>query len=758
MKLTFEKYDMIFVLFLIAFMPKAIALPFEQIDEQSKPGFRIRSDFAAPLNVDQGWAGELNENVTVFPDQPFRIRFELECNTAVDGNQQFRLQYKQNRGTWTDIEAHDFPHPLREIDVNFENEIVNTSPAGWTVVKGDAKGLVVKSDANENILRAETDTKPLVGLYTPPWDATEMAVSFRLAADNQKGIGFVTGYKDINDYYCVQLNPSLDKIRVGHFTNGTETTLAEQCAVIPINQWLELEIQAEDNEIEINFQDDMLEMQVELDGDVPYSKLGFKILANSTVDFKEFSFAGEAKSPLVSIVNCPAYKHGMSTSDLLKGSSTLFQAGMGTSFAEQTLAWNSAKDTHGEFEWPVVIRRFGDGAVTNKNGDTFEFRMVNTAGDAPGKTAHNPVLQFSVPPGHVGGTFIENPGRIGPWQATNGDLYFMMEPAETDNVFMMIKSSDNGRTWNEVDAENRPNTNDLESVDSRLVDDTIHIIHQVTHSVRYHTFCTSDHPTHPDTWAIRDEPAGFVDAIAQTASMAVRSDGSIVAFYLGKKKLHYSIRSPQGTWSQVKYLDPDFECTQAGPQLALGANDIIHLAYYETDGTIWYRRLLPNGTTTPRQKLATGAGTTRAEFGAVLPLIYIPKRDEVVIIYRLASGNLWERRIINNAPPTKAVLVSNVKVVTDAVDSQQAGADAVLDGVTVNVLLIDVSSQSISSTNDKNCWQSTKLQVDNIKGSWVRGNVYTRKDGVKVYGYIYDAGSDGGAGMNRFNELILSDN
>jgi hypothetical protein len=27
---------------------------------------------------------------------------------------------------------------------------------------------------------------------------------------------------------------------------------------------------------------------------------------------------------------------------------------------------------------------------------------------------------------------------------------------------------------------------------------------------------------------------------------------------------------------------------------------------------------------------------------------------------------------------------------------------------------------------------------------------------VRVYGYIYDAGSGGGAGMNRFGELILN--
>jgi hypothetical protein len=34
--------------------------------------------------------------------------------------------------------------------------------------------------------------------------------------------------------------------------------------------------------------------------------------------------------------------------------------------------------------------------------------------------------------------------------------------------------------------------------------------------------------------------------------------------------------------------------------------------------------------------------------------------------------------------------------------------------------------------------------------------VYTRPDGKKVYGYIYDSGSDGGAGMNRFGEIVLS--
>ena len=80
----------------------------------------------------------------------------------------------------------------------------------------------------------------------------------------------------------------------------------------------------------------------------------------------------------------------------------------------------------------------------------------------------------------------------------------------------------------------------------------------------------------------------------------------------------------------------------------------------------------------------------------------------------------------------------------------------VLDGSTIHVLFIEQSSRSIFSTHASAGWQGSTLQVDNILGSWIRGNVYSRRDGVRVYGFIYDAGSDGGSGMNRFGEIILS--
>ena len=95
-------------------------------------------------------------------------------------------------------------------------------------------------------------------------------------------------------------------------------------------------------------------------------------------------------------------------------------------------------------------------------------------------------------------------------------------------------------------------------------------------------------------------------------------------------------------------------------------------------------------------------------------------------------------------------------MVRHAVDSQQPAADAVLDGTTVHVLFVEQSSGSIFSTHDTVAGSPRSCGSTN-SWSWVRGNVYTRPDGMKVYGYIYDAGSEGGSGMNRFGEMVLSE-
>jgi hypothetical protein len=717
-----------------------------------QPAFRVRTDFTAPLNSDQGWAGALNETVTVPADRPFRVRLEVEHPPGGAAPAPVRLQYRRNGGDWTDVEAHDFPHPLRELELDFAKTEIGATPEGWNIAPPAAGGMTVAPDGQQKVARARAAQDSLTGFYTTPWAATEFTAAFRLPPGNRAGVAFLFGYVDAANHWRVFLDPGAGAVRVSRVVNGGETVAAEKRTRIAPGQWHDIEIQTEDDTIEVSYDDGAAEFEVRLEAPLPSSPFGFQVPAHNVVDFRGFTVAGEARTPRVSIVSCPAYRNGAETTDLLEGSSARFGPGTGISLADRT-ASTSLADSHAEFEWPIVIRRYADGAVTNEEGDTFELRMVDAGGAVFGQS-RNPALRLTIPAHHVGGTFIETPGRIGPWQARNGDLYFMMEPAETDNLFMMIKSTDNGVTWKEVDGAHRPETSDLEAVDARQVGDTIHVIHQVTNSTRYHAFRTSDHPAQPDTWATRDEVAAKAESVAQAATLAVRSNGSIVAFYVADT-VHYSIRSPEGTWGPDTILDPGAAPKSAGPRAVLGSNDAVHLAYYGMDGTLWYRRVLRDRTFTARQQLDSGLGTSRAEYGTVLPLVFIPRTDTLVIVYRRSDGRLWERRVVRDGTPTPAVRVTDRSVIQDAVDSQQPAADVVADGETLRALFVEEPSRSIFSTHDDEGWPPSILRVDRILGSWIRGNVYTRRDGKKVYGYIYDAGSDGGAGMNRFGEIEL---
>jgi hypothetical protein len=723
------------------------------VDAGRQAAFRVRSDFASALNADQGWAGALNESVAVPADRPFRVRLEVQQPSDIPSGAPFRLEYRRNGGDWTGLEAHDFPHPVRELELDFTKLEIGVTPQGLRVVQGEAGGLTVAPVGEEKVLRARAAQEPLTGLATTPWAATEFAAAFRLPPGNRAGLAFVFGYVDAGNHWRVFLDPGVGAIRVSRFVDGTEAVVTEGKTAITVGQWHDIEIDVEGQKVDVGYDDGALELAVELGTTLPESQFGFQVPASGAVELREIAVAGEARTPRVSIVSCPAYTNGAATTDLLTGSSARFQPGAGISSAERTPQWSGA-GAHSEFEWALVIRRFADGAVVNEEGDTFELRMVDAGGTALGGS-RNPVIRLTVPPRHVGGTFVESPGRLGPWQARNGDLYFIMEPTETDNLFLMIKSTDKGATWREIDAASRPKTNDLEAVDARQVGDTIHIIHQVTDSVRYHAFRTSDHPTQPDTWGVRDEPGAAVPSVAQAATLAVRSDGSIVTFYVADS-VHYSIRSSGGTWGADTVLDPGVAPKSAGPRAVLGANDVVHLAYYGVDGTVWYRRLLRHGTLTDRQQVASGLGTTRAEYGAVLPLVFSPQSNTAVIIYRKADGRLWERRVVNDGALTPPVPVTDHAVIQDAVDSQQPAADAALDGETVHVLFVEEKSRSIFSTSHHGGWQPSTLRVEKICGSWIRGNLYTRPDGVKVYGFIYDAGSEGGAGMNRFDEVAVT--
>lgn len=725
--------------------------------ELRQSAHRVRGDVDTELNADAGWAGGLDEPAVVTADRPFRLRVEAENPASTPRDAELGLQVRRNGGDWERVQAQDFPYPLKEAELDVSSGSDDWAER-WTLLRGSASDLSPReTEDGGQYLRVAAQAGPVLTLakFDTPWDPVEVEAVLRLPGAGRAGIVF--GYRDVDDHLRVDLEAD-GPIRIIRVLDGREAVLASRDAAVKSDRWIEVAIALDGSELTVDYEWDPhldgIELTVDTDTPIPPSPPGLHVPAGGAVDLEALAMAGVAASPRVSIVSSDRFEHGAETEDLLAASRLPFHAGAGVSHAESAPTWSAAA-AHGEWEFPLVVRYFADGAVTNESGDVFEFRVAD-AGGASLPSTHVARVTLEVPDRHLGGTFVETPVRIGPWQGAGGDLYFIMEPAETDNVLMMVKSTDGGRSWRETDGEDRPLTSDLEGLGSTFVDGRIHILHQTSDHVFYHVFRTADGSS-PDAWEIRDERlASPTEPPTQVADLAVRSDGSVVGVYGDRERIRIRVRSPDGEWSDPTIVDAAVDRVLSGPVLARGAGDVVHLAYTGSDGTAWYRRILPDGRLTPRRLVASELGTEVEDAGSILPLVYLQDTGTVSIAYRLATGELWERRAGRDGELGAPVRVTDRAVVQNAADAEQVGADAVGHGSSVHVLFIEEGTGRIFHTHrDGAEWSEPMLEVDGVNALWVRGAIVEKDDGNAVYGYVYDAGSYGGSGMNRYAEAPL---
>jgi len=478
------------------------------------------------------------------------------------------------------------------------------------------------------------------------------------------------------------------------------------------------------------------------------------------VDAHEFPYPSE-KSPTLSIVSCEAFFLGEEADDLIAVSKKPATEGAGISLSPVTPGWLPEPKTGASAEWEfaVVIRRWADGPQLVKDGDRFSIRMV----DQFERPLAGPMPEFlvNVPKGHLGGTFVETPAHIGPYENSKGELYFIMEPTETDNVFMMVKSTDGGQSWFEVDAENRPQISDLEGLGSVMSKDgIIHIVHQISEGVYHHAFATSDHPDSKDRWVVDSRLiTSHEEPPTQTADIALRPDGSLVAVFAAGDQLQYSILEPDGEWSKAKYLNHKNPVGVTNPSIIGLPDGTIDFAYKSFDGKGWHRQLLPDNSLTQPQQFAANLGTSEDEMMAILPLVYLPEKESTLVVFRQSDGFLYLSYKSSDKSWMESVRVSDRPVVTNAVDSDQAGADVVAWNGKIIISYIAEEDRDIylAVINDFDQTPDVKLIVPNIDGSWLRGNILYHQQNSPVYGIVYDAGSKGGSGYNKFIALALEE-
>jgi hypothetical protein len=147
---------------------------------------------------------------------------------------------------------------------------------------------------------------------------------------------------------------------------------------------------------------------------------------------------------------------------------------------------------------------------------------------------------------------------------------------------------------------------------------------------------------------------------------------------------------------------------------------------------------------------------TDEDIGAVAPLVHLPEADLTVIPYRLADGFLYTRTARADGALTPQVRVTDRQVVQNGSDSEQVGVDAIGHEGRVILALIDEETRDLRIVQGRPgpdgaiTWEAPRPLVDDVYAQWVRGRVMNDASGRAVYGIVYDAGSDGGSGMNRF--------
>jgi hypothetical protein len=472
---------------------------------------------------------------------------------------------------------------------------------------------------------------------------------------------------------------------------------------------------------------------------------------------RDFPYPDEISTPPASIVFTEAWPAGALTNDLLEISEMAFAGGAGLGLDSLS---NPLPAGQSEWEWGVVIRRWADGPEMMEEGDRFDFRLVDVAGrPLPGREPVTVGLQ--VPEGHLGGTYPETPGRLGPWQSSDGRLWFPMEPAETYNVLMMLVSDDGGRTWVEADGSHRPGTDDLEGFATAFHSGTIHILHQISEAVVYHAFATSDAPDGAEGWTVRDEMvARPPEPPVQAASLEALSDGTLVAVFASGTRLEVRTKPPEGEWTATDTLvgRPGEGWILSGPQTTVTPDDLVHLAWTETNGSTGRVRhgvVGGDGSVGSVETVATDLSGTEADVGSVAPLAYLPPTGQVAVVWRRTDGRLSQRRIGPGGQWSPAVTLTERTVKQNAVDSDQVGADLIELGDRLHLLFLDQESGSIHhvQTDETGGWTSALPVVTGIQGQWVRGRPVRKVGGTVVYGFVYDAGSDGGSGMNRYGEV-----
>jgi hypothetical protein len=469
------------------------------------------------------------------------------------------------------------------------------------------------------------------------------------------------------------------------------------------------------------------------------------------------------------------YADGDATTDLLTTAASTFEAGVGV---EGNITSNTVSPdaTHTELEYCIMMHGVYQNNAQNSDGDTFELRLIESD-DTVFSSYTNPTITLNMPTGFMGGSYVETPGRIGPWRDGNGNLYVVLESSPGNRRLVVVKSTDGGDNWTIQDGANAPTETDIEAADSVQVGDTIHIAVQTGSDVTYHTFRTSDHATNPDTWGITDDAvaSSLTAPSNQIVALEVRSDGDVVVFYThaggANTSLYYKIDpgGGGGGWGSEQTADAEssFDCT--GVVAIRGESDKIHIFYkmLGASGPIYHRSLSSADSLSGRETVDSDTGTTSPDDRVALcEAVYWDNSgvEEIMVVYKDADDKLYSVVVSDDGTPDSAKAASDNTVRFDQIGSDQPCATLCNNDSTAYIFYSDNASADIFRDEAENDggWGTDVEEQDAVQCQWIRAMSFTHSagnGGATVVGYVWDFGgiaSAGETGQIRYDEFVIS--
>jgi hypothetical protein len=373
-------------------------------------------------------------------------------------------------------------------------------------------------------------------------------------------------------------------------------------------------------------------------------------------------------------------------------------------------------------------------------------------------------------PGFIEGVEPESHSHHSPMIDGNGNLYRLTEsPSSDGNSPKMMRSSDNGETWAEVDAGNRPMASDLEGCWQLQVGTALYVSVANSDQVWFSIFNTSDAAENPDQWVVDDEVVEDLDnggGVAQFSSLAHTSDGQTWLAHSGtmidgRQQIEYRRRSASGSWSEGESLD-DPGGSWTGPRLLTGADDVTHLFYKDhLEDALYWRTLAPSGALSGRTRI-DAAGTSEERVPHTSAVYYDAAGSEVIVLAYADPQGLLRAVTITDGVPDEGELVTPDPVLEDPAVATNDGtvAHLAVDGTVVHALWTDLDTGDVlhASRPHDGTWTDADVAWSSGDGIawWVYGNVYDR-GGLRRLGFTYDVGEHrDDLGNIQYDEITLN--